>query len=362
MSVIVILVAVAAVYAVMGLLLTKYGLRGLKCTRAFSRAAVYEGDEGEMIETVRNDRPMLIPWLRVESHISPHLKLGRQENLDVSGSRYYCSLFTLFPYQQVRRRHHVKFLRRGEYDLGNASLTVGDMLGLFERSREQQMHVPVMVFPRLLDEREFPQPLSLLLGEAASRRQLLTDPFLVRGIREYRPGDPVRDIHWPASARMGETQVRVFDHTARMKLLVILNAQRREGQWGDVLMDYEEGEVEYGISLAATMCVRALHSGLAAGFAANMPLGEDKDGVVLLPDGGAAREEELLTAFARLTLRRTLAFPLFLDTLQGVTGMDIVVLSCYDSPQMQEGLDKLRRAGNQVHLHLLAHLSEGGAP
>lgn len=361
MSVMVILVAVAAVYAVMGLLLTKYGLRGLKCTRAFSRAAVYEGDEGEMIEIVRNDRPMLIPWLRVESHISPHLKLGRQENLDVSGSRYYCSLFTLFPYQQVRRRHHVKFLRRGEYDLGNASLTVGDVLGMFERSREQQMHVPVVVFPRLLDEREFPQPLSLLLGETASRRQLLTDPFLVRGIREYRPGDPVRDIHWPASARMGETQVRVFDHTARMKLLVILNAQRKEGQWGDVLMDYEEGEVEYGISLAATMCVRALHSGLAAGFAANMPLGEEKDGVVLLPDGGAAREEELLTAFARLTLRRTLAFPLFLDTLQGVTDMDIVVLSCYDSPQMQESLDKLRRAGNQVHLHLLAHLSEGGA-
>ena len=110
-----------------------------------------------MVEIVRNDRPMIVPWLRVESHISPHLRMGRQENLLVSGSRYYCSLFTLMPYQQVRRRHRVKFLHRGAYDLGNASLSVGDLLGFFEANREQQMHVPVIVFPRLLDEKDLPK-------------------------------------------------------------------------------------------------------------------------------------------------------------------------------------------------------------
>lgn len=352
MSVVVILVTVSVLYAALGALLTRFGLRGLQCTRAFSRAAVFEGEEGEMIETVRNDRPWLIPWLRVESHISPHLQLGRQENLNVSGARYYSSLFTLMPYQQIRRRHHVKFLHRGTYDLGNASLSVGDVLGLFHANYEQQMHVPVIVFPRLLDEDDLPQPLSLLLGEWASR-QLLADPFLVRGIREYRPGDPVRDIHWPASARMSATQVRVFDHTARMKLMVILNGQRKETQWGDYLMEYEEGEIEYGISVAATLCVRALKSGLSAGFATNMPFGEEKASAVMLPDGDPAREEALLTAFARLTVVRTLAFPLFLDTLTSLTDMDMVVLSCYDSPAIQEGLSKLRQQGNRVTLHLL---------
>ena len=361
MSVVVILVVVSLVYAAMGMLLTKFGLRGLQCTRAFSRVAVFEGDEGEMIEIVRNDRPMFIPWLRVESHISPHLRLGRQENLDVSGSRYYCSLFTMLPYQQVKRRHRVKFLHRGEYDLGNASLSVGDVLGMFQANREQQMHVPVMVFPRLLTEDELPQPLSLLLGETLSKRPLLTDPFLVRGIRDYIPGDPVRDIHWPATARMGSTQVRVFDHTARMKLMVILNGQRKDAQWGDYLMEYEEGEIEYGISVAATMCVNALRSGLCAGFAANMPFGEGKESVVMMPDANPAREEELLTAFARLTVVRTLAFPLFLDTLTDVTDMDVLVLSCYDSPDVQSGLEKLRRQGNQVTLHILEPSSKAGS-
>lgn len=364
MSIIVILAALTGVYCVFGLILTKLGLRGLQCTRAFSSPAVFEGDEGEMVETVRNDRPVLIPWLRVESHISPHLRLGRTDNLEVSGSRYYCSLFTLMPYQQIRRRHRVTFLRRGAYDLGNASLSVGDVSGFFQASREQQMHVPVIVFPRLLDERELPQPLSLLLGEATSLRPLLTDPFLLRGIRDYRPGDPVRDIHWPASARMGQTQVRLFDHTARMKLMVILNGQRRSAQWGDHLMEYEEGEIEYGISVAATMCVRALRSGLSAGFAANLPFLGESESVKLLPCGGAAREEELLTAFARLTLVRTLAFPLFLESLTDVTGMDVLVLSCYDSQEVQSGLERLRRQGNQVTLHLLdrAPAQEGGNP
>lgn len=360
MSVLVILAVLGVVYVLQGMLLTRLGLKGLQCTRAFSHPAVFEGDEGEMIEIVRNDRPMLIPWLRVESHISPHLQLGRQDNLHVSGSRYYCSLFTLMPYQQVKRRHKVRFLHRGAYDLGSASLTVGDVLGFFLADRDQQMHVPVLVFPRLLDERELPSPLSLLLGDIASRRQLLTDPFLIRGIRAYQIGDPVRDIHWPATARMGEAQVRIFDHTARMKLMVLLNVERKDAQWGDHLMDYEEGEIEYGISVAATMCIRALRSGLAAGFAANMPLGEDKSSTVLLPSGGAAREEELLTAFARLTILRTLSFPLFLETLPDLSGMDVLVLSCYDSEDIQAGLERLRRQGNQVMLHILEKRPAGG--
>lgn len=354
MSVLVILVVMVVVFWVMNLLLSKFALKGLTCTRAFSKPAVFEGEAGEMIEVVRNDRPMIVPWLRVESYISPHLRLGSQDNLHVADSMYYCSLFSLMPYQQVKRRHKVKFLHRGAYDLGNASLTAGDMLGLKQCTQEQAMRVPVLVYPRLLDERDIPEPLSRLLGETIAQRQLLTDPFLVRGIRPYLPGDPVRDIHWPATARTGETMLRVHDHTAQTRLMVILNAQRTPNQWGDRMMDYEEGDLEYAISVAATLCIRALRAGLPAGFAANMPLDKGTDSVIMLPCGGSAREEELLTAFARLTIRRTLRFPTFLESLSSCTGMDMMVLSCYDSEEIQSAIRTLRRAGNNVQLHVLS--------
>jgi len=361
MNVLVILVVLAAVYGAAGWMSAHWGLKGLVCSRSFSRSTVFEGETGEMIEVVRNDRPMMIPWLRIESQISPYLQLGRQENLRVSGSRYYRSLFTLMPYQQVKRRHKVRFLHRGVYDLGSASLTVGDVLGWFQQCREQHMHVPVMVYPRLLEERELPEPLSLKLGEMISRRQLLADPFQVRGIRAYVPGDPVRDIHWAASARMGETQVRVFDHTAQANLLVVLNVERTNAQWGEKLMEYEESEIEYGIAMAATLCVRALRAGLQAGFAANMPMDKGQTSTILLPVNGPQREEELLSAFARLSIFRTVSFPVFLESLHDVENMDILVLSCYENEAIQEKLASLRRKGNQVTLYLInPGRAEGG--
>ena len=356
MNVLVVLAVLAALCAGYGLLLSRAGLRGLTCTRRFARRAAFEGDEGEMIEVIGNDRPLIVPWLRVESRISRHLQFGRQENLDVSGSMYHKSLFTLMHYQRITRRHRVRFLHRGEYNIGSASLTAGDLTGLFQCGREIRTDAAVTVYPRLLDDRELPMPFSRLIGEWMMERQLQRDPFLINSIRPYRPGDPVRDIHWPATARTGEAHVRVHDFSAQTRLMVVLNAQLKENQW-DNLMEYEQAAIEREISLAATLCVRALRAGLTAGFAANMPVGMGEESALLLPSGGEAREEELLTAFARLRIVRTRSFNTFLEGLCALSDMDMVVLSPYDSEALQLRLAALRARGNTVRLFVL----EGGS-
>jgi len=353
MSAPVLLLVLLALYLISILLLKYIGLNGLGCTRAFSKSAYFEGDEGEMIEIVRNDRAMIIPWLRVESGVSPHIRFGLQENLHTDSEAHTCSLFTLMPYQQIRRRHRVTFLRRGAYNLGNASLTAGDLFGLFEAHREQMMDVPVLVYPRLLDENAVPDSLSLMISEAVSRRHLLQDPFLFRGIRPYQPGDPVRDIHWPATARTNEVQLRLHDPSAQCRLLVVLNMQLKDGQWGERLMDYEQEAIEYGISMAATLCMRSIDQGLMTGFAANMPIGEDTCSAYIAPQSGAAARETLLSAFARLRIVRTLSFTTFLGQLCEHSGLDIAILSCYDSEAIQTQLSELRRHGNQARLYLI---------
>lgn len=355
MSILNFLLALLLLY-VLWTMTVRWGLKKLSCSRRFSCDAVFEGETGEIIEVVRNDRPFLIPWLRVESRISPYLRLGRQDNLQVSGEMYYCSFFTMMPYQQILRRHRVAFLRRGAYDLGNAALTTGDIFGLCRFSRNQDLSAPVLVYPRILEPEDLPLPVSLVLGELVRRHQLLSDPFLVRGIRAYQPGDPVRDIHWPATARTGETQVRVHDQSARAKLLVVLNVQPQDLQWTPYISENHGEVLEKGIRLAASMCLFALRSGLSAGFASNMPQGDTEGSIVLLPEPGAAREEILLSAFARAKLRCEERFPALLERLTDWKGMDIVILSAYDSDSIREGMEKLRQAGNQVHFHLL----EGG--
>ena len=331
----------------------RYGLKRMSCTRTFSTPTFFVGDEGELIEVVRNETPCILPWMRAESRISPNIRLGRQDNLHVSGEMYYCSLFTIMPHQQIRRRHRVKFLHRGYYDLGSVSLTAGDMLGLTKTHKIIDLSVPVLVYPRLLDPEDLPVPMSRTLGEIVRRQQLLQDPFLVRGLRPYQPGDPVRDIHWPATARTGEVHVRVHDYTARTRLLVVLNMQSEELQWRDRLSEEDQAVVEYAISMAATLCMQTLRSGLAVGFAANMPLGDSHESALLLPADGTSREEELLAAFARLEIVRTQHFPALLDALTAYSGLDILILSRYDSDSIQASISQLRRSGNEVSLHLI---------
>lgn len=332
-------------------LIIRLGTKKLTCYRSFSCLRYFEGERGELVEVVRNDGPYVIPWLRVESRISPYIRLGKQENLNSNDETYYYSCFTLFPYQQIRRRHWVTFLRRGSYNLGNAYLTTGDVLGISRFGKEQQLETPVLVFPKILEPEELPFPVSQMMGEMLRRNQLLKDPFLIRGIRDYQNGDPVRDIHWAATARTGTLQVRVNDSTVKTRLLVVLNVQHDDNQWSNLIQEKNVQPIEDGIRLAASLCVHTLRSGLAAGFATNMPLESEKDSVVMLPMEGTVQEDVLLDSFARLRVHCSQKFVSLLDSLCAHTGLDILIISQYDSESIREEMAKLKAAGNRVNFY-----------
>lgn len=57
------------------------------------------------------------------------------------------------------------------------------------------------------------------IGEEAAARG--GDGDAVRSAREYRPGDPVRLIHWAATARRGEPMVKELEHDPMPTLIVV---------------------------------------------------------------------------------------------------------------------------------------------
>lgn len=354
MSVWVLLLTAALLAFAQRAVIRRFALKGLSYTRRFSRQTAFPGEKAELVEVIRNDRPLFIPWLRVESRISPHLRFGRAENLQVSGERYHRSVFTLRPYQQITRRHSVLLTHRGAYDVGHVSLTAGELLGGGDTDTQRYTPARIIVYPRLLSERELPIPVSRLQGDLIVRRHVTTDPFFNNGIRPYQRGDQRRDIHWPATARMaGQLQVKTHDYTADTKLMVLINCQMSENQWGN-LMDYEQAVIEYAVSLAATVCLRVLSAGVAAGFAANMPVEDDQKGCAQFPPAFyAGREEELLSAFAHLRILRTRSFLSFLEDFYFLRDTDILLISPYTSPAMEERLAQLRRLGNTVTVYQL---------
>ena len=333
-------------------LVQHFGLRGFSYRRGFSRLTAGAGDTVDYVEVIRNRGPLFLPWVRLETRVPPSFEFRTREEIDIRGNNYHQSVFSLMPFSQVTRRHQVLLRQRGHFCLERASLTAGDLLGWRLITRDMETKAEIYVFPRLLNRDAGLLPSQRAMGEVAVRRWIQPDPIWVNGIRPYRDGDPERDIHWAATARMNAMQVKTHDYTADPRLMVLINVQKKEEQWGD-LMDYEQERIEYAISLAATMCLDALEKGIEAGFAANMPLDEDTRCACLPPARGAGWDQELLRAMACLRLKWLLSFPTFLEQLPVLSGTDLVILSCYDSEAIRAQARRLEALGNSVTLRLL---------
>jgi uncharacterized protein (DUF58 family) len=161
---------------------------------------------------------------------------------------------------------------RGGWRPSPASVRVGDPWGLWEVELSGPAADPVVVLPAILPVRRVELPAVAPLAELPDRRALTTDPTAVVGVRPYRPGDPLRSIHWGATASTG-TLVRREDERAWARdLVVALDLDRRGWAAG------EEHPADVGVTVAASLLVDAV-------LGARQPAGL----VASLPDGGAAR-------------------------------------------------------------------------
>lgn len=347
------MVVAAVLAALQGILFSVFNLRKLTYKRHFSRSCVHEGEKLELVEIIRNVKLLPVPWLRAESRISPNLRFGSSainEERGISANRYHRSVFFMGPFSQITRRHTVTCLKRGHYDVGSVALTTGDLFGLTNKECQLKFDCALDVYPRILSEDELGTPSTRWQGDLAVKRWIMPDPFLTSGVRDYRAGDPQRDIHWRATARTGQLQVKVRDYTADPRMLVVLNVQTSEEQWGE-LMDYEQEGIEQGIRIAATLCLRALNTGVEAGFACNGCLQGDKGSgkTVFVPSRSSNSQAELLLAtMARLEIHREKTFSTFLENLGDMVNTDVLILSTYDSEAIRYQMNMLRRAGNSV--------------
>jgi uncharacterized protein (DUF58 family) len=96
-------------------------------------------------------------------------------------------------------------LRRGVVGAAGWELETSDLIGLFRRRTQAGDSEVALVLPRFaaLSERVHARELeaSVTAPRSGSGNELF-------GVREYRPGDPLRRIHWRSSARHGELIVR----------------------------------------------------------------------------------------------------------------------------------------------------------
>ena len=122
--------------------------------------------------------------------------------------------------------YRLRLASRGIYPIGPVKARVTDPFGLAARPAAVDKPSALVAMPRIepLEPGGLPGERGAH-GQASSNRRLTPDSFDVM-TRDYRDGDSVRRIHWPATARRGSVMVRQEDYRATPRALVVLDRSR----------------------------------------------------------------------------------------------------------------------------------------
>jgi uncharacterized protein (DUF58 family) len=153
------------------------------------------------------------------------------------------------PGETVTLRGQLTAPGRGRYAFTTVRFTAHGPFGLFRRPQSRRLMSPLWVHPviqawagdiRGTDADGHTNGSSRRPGQAG----------IFAGVRDYRPGDSLRQIHWPLTARRGEISVRELEPppVQRATIVIALSAQ------GD--------ETETAVAMAANLIADLWQQGL----------------------------------------------------------------------------------------------------
>ncbi len=175
------------------------------------------------------------------------------------------------------------FLNRGVYPLEKLTLATDYPFGLFRKERDIPVPGEILVWPRTDLRIRVPSAAEGRragpAAESGSAARGVRGEY--RSLREYRPGDDLRDVHWKATARTGRAVVREYDRDAADPLWVSLDVSTPEG-----------AASEHAADVAASLVARLIREGSPVALHA----GERS----VSPGSGPAQLERILDALARV--------------------------------------------------------------
>lgn len=323
---IVILLGLAISAAMLGKLWSRFSLRGVGCGRTVSEDRVFAGETVELKVRLVNRKVLPLPWVQL-SHIVPD-QLEIQDSIPKSGwsnnRRILGYNTSLFWYSAVSWRHTLLCRKRGYYDLGDLTVTSGDIFGLYPRSSTYVSNDTITVYPRIFPIEQFGLPSINPLGETRAERRIFEDQTRTIGVREYTPHDSLRHIHWKASARHQNLQVKVFEPTTTLKIALFIVV--------DSFQSGDENDFELGVSAAASLANYIIQKRSQVGLFANARSLILNEPIQMAPAGSNAQLVGILEALARVTPQPEGVFAEFFQAVYGTLPWGTTCVFITDEP------------------------------
>jgi hypothetical protein len=111
--------------------------------------------------------------------------------------------------------------RRGVYEISIRDIRAGDPMGMLRLPVSGRGRETVYVFPRIGLPAHPSLPSTAPLGNHRAAGAV-DDPVYWIGTREYHGRGPARHIHWPATARRGVVQTRIFEPSADRTVVLVV--------------------------------------------------------------------------------------------------------------------------------------------
>jgi uncharacterized protein (DUF58 family) len=320
-------------------------LRNVRYARSLGRPVLVAGDEVPLTIEVWNAKRLPLPWLRADDRASRNASILERELVPLEDFGLALrNAWTLAPRERVARHFTLRAERRGVVELGPVRLSAGDLLARPADSAIVENVERWLVRPPVVPVSAFDAGHPWGLADRA-RRGLLEHPASYAGVREYRPGDPLRRLHSRASARVGRPFVKVFDPARERDVLVVLDIQTIEGAaWQTA---FEEDLAEELCVVVGSLAARLIADGAAVGLAVAAHAASVRPVAFLAPSEAPGQLGRILDTLARLSPFPSATFERLAGGLAHVLrpGATVVVVTARDPAPLAPSLRRLERHG-----------------
>lgn len=238
-------------------------------------------------------------------------------------------------------RFGVRFAHIGTCQVGIASVRVEDLLGLFGKTIPGSGLLDIEVTPRI-----YPVSSQIVESLELNETQVSRTPFQqdgmdYRDVREYRPGDPMKAVHWKLSSRTDELYTKLYETSGTPGLAVLMDMRFPQDGRSD-LMSLRDTMLEAALSIHRFGRDRGLYTELLfrdkEGQLALYKDAEDIDYHELLGRLPSPAEQQLGAETAQLIAERSQS---------SLTPGNLVLVTAQPDTELIVALDEARARGKR---------------
>ena len=267
--------------------------RGLRLHMECHRTRLFPGQETDIVYEVTNDKLLPLVWMELSQNGPDNGCLIPDDAFESYDMPYENEKTVPFlrqsfsyigSFQTIRIHSTWKARRRGLYLIDRLVARSGDGFGLAQREHNlPAKELPLLaVYPRPVDV-----DLSMFLqprwDSNVGNRGWMEDNTVLRGNREYQPGDNWKHINWRMAAREQGTPINLYETIQPGSVRFILD--------GESFCGFEE-ELEDVLEILAALVTGLSSAGLSVSLA--LPQSRNFPAMTLRADGMGSVDELLL--------------------------------------------------------------------